>query len=241
VHAFSSYDLMAAAGAAVQEHYGWKVDLEGFDYDIHVDLVDDRCTVGLRLTPVSLHHRSRIVHTPASVNPPLAYAMCLLAEPRDGEVLLDPMCGAGTVLVERATFGPALLLAGDLHPHPVEMARRNFEAFGTRVGLCRWDARRLPLPPDSVDKIVCNLPWGRRVGSRLSNQHLYPGFAREAARVLRVGGLAVVLSLEKQMLTRVVERHGWLRIERQLLISVGGLNPWIFVVRKFRGHEPPRE
>jgi 23S rRNA G2445 N2-methylase RlmL len=238
-HDFSSYEIMARAGAAIVARYGWRVDLEGYDYDLHVDLVDDRCCVGLRLTPVSLHHRSRIAHTPASINPPLAYALCLLSEPQPGEVFLDPMCGAGTILIERAALGPARLLAGDLHPRPVEMAQRNFEAFGAQAGLCRWDARRLPLAGESVDKVVCNLPWGRRVGSHLSNRHLYPGFVREVARVLRVRGLAVLVSLEKRMLTRAVERHGWLRIERRLLISVGGLNPWIFVVRKFRGNEPP--
>jgi tRNA G10 N-methylase Trm11 len=148
------------------------------------------------------------------------------------------MCGTGTVLIERASLGSATLLGGDFYPYPVAMARRNLAEHGLGVALHRWDAKHLPLRAGSVDRICCNLPWGRRAGSHTINKHLYPGFVREVARVLRVGGLAVLLTLEKGMLTRLVERHGWLQIDRSLLVGVGGLDPWIFVVRKFRGHEP---
>jgi tRNA (guanine6-N2)-methyltransferase len=238
-HRYTSHDIMAAAGAGVQERYGWRVDLENHDYDIHVDVTDDRCSIGLRLTTESLHQRTRVAHVPASLNPTLGYALCVLSDPQEGEVFLDPTCGAGTLPIERAAIGPARMLAGDIWPQPVEMAHRNFEAHDLRVGLCRWDARRLPLAPDSVDKVCVNLPWGRRAGSHTVNKHLYPGLTREMARVLKVGGLAVMLSLEKRMMQRVVGRHGWLRVERTLPVSVGGLKPTIYLVRKWRGQEPP--
>lgn len=238
-HACTSHNIMAAAGAGVQDRHGWRVDLENYDYDIHVDVADDRCCIGLRLTLESLHQRTRIAHVSASLNATLAYAMCVLTDPQPGEVFLDPTCGAGTLAIERAACGPAKLLAGDIFPVPVEMARRNFEAHDLRAALCRWDARTLPLPPDSVDKICANLPWGRRAGSHMVNKHLYPGLMREIARVLKVGGLAVVLSLEKRMLQRVVGRHGWLRVERTMPVSVGGLKPTIYLVRKWRGQERP--
>lgn len=237
--AYTSQQTAGAAGAGVQERHGWRVDLENFDYDIHVDVADDRCCIGLRLTTESLHQRTRIAHVSASLNATLAYAMCVLSDPQANEVFLDPTCGAGTLPIERAAVGPATLLAGDIFPQPIEMARCNFEAHGLRVGLCRWDARRLPLPADSVDKICANLPWGRRAGSHTVNKHLYPRLAREIARVLKVGGLAVILSLEKRMLQRVVGRHGWLRVERTLPVSVGGLKPTIYLVRRWRGQEPP--
>jgi tRNA (guanine6-N2)-methyltransferase len=238
-HRYTSHDITAAAGAGVQERYGWRVDLENHDYDIHVDVTDDRCSIGLRLTTESLHQRTRVAHVPASLNPTLGYALCVLSDPQEGEVFLDPTCGAGTLPIERAAIGPARMLAGDIWPQPVEMAHRNFEAHDLRVGLCRWDARRLPLAPDSVDKVCANLPWGRRAGSHTVNKHLYPGLTREMARVLKVGGLAVMLSLEKRMMQRVVGRHGWLRVERTLPVSVGGLKPTIYLVRKWRGQEPP--
>lgn len=237
---YGSMEIMAAAGAAIVERYGWRVDLEGHDYDIHVDVDDDRLTIGLRLSPESLHHRSRVVHLPASLNPTLGYAMCVLSGPQPCELFVDPTCGAGTILIERAAVGPARLCAGDIFAHPVEAAHRNFEVAAVKVGLCRWDARRLPLRDGSVDKVCANLPWGRRAGSHTVNKHLYPRMVREFARVLRIDGLAVVLTLEKQMLIRCVGRHGWLRLERSVPVSVGGLRPAIYCIRKWREHERPQ-
>jgi tRNA (guanine6-N2)-methyltransferase len=238
-HAFGSMDIMAAAGAGIVDRYGWRVDLEGYDYDIHVDVEEDRCTIGLRITPVSLRRRGRIAHVAASLNPTLGYAMCVLSDPQPGEVFVDPTCGAGTVLLERAEIGPARLVAGDLFAHPLEMARRNLLANAVEAHLFRWDARRLPLAPESVDKVCANLPWGRRAGSHLVNKHLYPPLVREIARVLKVGGRAVLLSLEKRMLLACVDRHGWLRIADVLPVSVAGLKPAIYVIEKWRGHKRP--
>jgi len=240
-HLYGSMEIVAAAGAGVVDRYGWRVDLEGYDYDLHVDVEDDRCTIGLRLTPENLGRRGRVVHAAASVNPTLAYAMCVLSDPQPGEVFIDPTCGAGTVLLERAALGPARLIAGDLFPRAVDLARRNLEANDVQARLCRWDARRLPLASESVDKFCANLPWGRRAGSHTVNKHLYPPLVREIARTLRVGGLAILVSLEKRLLTHCVERHGWLRVADMLPVSVGGLEPAIYVVRKGRGQERPPE
>jgi len=238
-HVYGSMDIMRAAGAGVQDRYGWRVDLEGYDYDIHVDVTGDRLTVGLRLTPETLRHRGRIAHVAASLNPTLGYAMCVLTDPQPHEVFVDPTCGAGTVLLERAAFGPVRMIAGDLFTKPIEAAQQNLRENNVQAHLLRWDARKLPLAPDSVDKLCANLPWGRRAGSHLVNKHLYPPLVREIARVLRVGGLAVLLSLEKRMLGDCLERHGWLRIIDCFVVSVGGLKPVMFVVRKWRGQERP--
>jgi 23S rRNA G2445 N2-methylase RlmL len=232
-------EIMAAAGAGVQDRHAWRVDLEGYDYDVHADVEEDRLTVGLRLTPETLRRRGRVAHVAASLNPTLGYAMCVLSDPQPGEVFVDPTCGAGTVLLERAEFGPARLIGGDLFARPVEAARENLQANGVDGRLFRWDARRLPLAAESVDKLCANLPWGRRAGSHTVNVHLYPALVREIGRVLRVGGLAVLLSLEKRMLTERLSRHGWLRVIDSFVVSVGGLKPVVFIVRKWRGHERP--
>jgi len=231
-HDYTSLEVMAAAGAGVWDQTQWRVDLTGHDYDIHADLTEDWCLVGLRLTTESLRRRTRVVHTSASLNPTVAYAMCRLSEPVAGEFCVDPMCGGGTVLIERAVCGPALLAGGDLFAHPVAMTARNLEAAAAPATLFRWDARALPLATESVDKIISNPPWGRRAGSHTANRHIYPGLVRELARVLRVGGVAVVLSLEKALLTGLVERNARLRIVHVLSVAVGGLHPSIYVVKK---------
>jgi len=234
-HAFISQQVAAAAGAGVVERYGWKVDLEGYDLDVRVYVTQDVALVGLRLSPEALHRRARVAHGVASLNPTVAHAMCRLCRPTAGEVFVDPMCGAGTILIERARFDPAragLLVGGDLFEDPLHLARQNLSAQGVRATLVRWDARKLPLARDCVDKIACNLPWGRRIGSHARNRHLYPAFMRHLASVLRPGGVAALLTQEKRLITDLIARHSWLELEEHYPLSVSGLHPTLYLVRK---------
>lgn len=235
-HAYHSPQIAAAAGAGVVQRYGWRVDLTGFDLDVRVYVTDDHAVVGIRLSEDALHKRGRVAHGAASLNPTVAHAMCRLAEPTPGEVCLDPMCGAGTILIERARFADgALLVGGDRYQEPLRRAAENLAALGATASLVQWDARHLPLRTDSVDKIVCNLPWGRRIGSHTVNIHLYPGFMRQVARALRPGGMAVLLTQEKRLITRLIERHPGLELVGCHRLSISGLHPSIYVVRRGPG------
>ncbi|MGC9317494.1 MAG: THUMP domain-containing class I SAM-dependent methyltransferase [Armatimonadota bacterium] len=232
-HEYNSMAVAAAAGAGVQKRYGWEVDLEDYDYDVRVYLTDDVALVGLRLSPEPLHQRGRIEHGAASLNPTVAQAMCRLANPEPGELFADPMCGAGTILLERARLGePALLIGGDLFAQPLAKAAANLQAGGVRGRLVRWDARHLPVRSECVDRVVCNLPWGRRIGSHRVNRHLYPGFVRELARVLRPLGRAVLLTQEKRLITRLVDRNRHLTFSERHTLSWAGMHPTIYVVQR---------
>lgn len=234
-HHYNSLDIAAAAGAGVVRRYGWDVDLEDYDYDVRVYVTDSMAVAGLRLSPEALHQRARVKHGAASLNATVAAAMCRLTRPEAGQVVVDPMCGAGTLLVERARLpGPELLIGGDLFVEPLEMARVNTRAADVDAGLIRWDARALPLARGSVDAILCNMPWGRRIGSHRVNRHLYPGFVRELARVLRPDGLAALLTQEKRLITRLVGRNRRLRIVREDHLSLSGTHPAIYLVRRIQ-------
>lgn len=80
---------------------------------------------------------------------------------------------------------------GTTAPGPVPAERATAVAEADYLA---WDARRLPLRSGSVDVIVVDLPFGSRHGTYRTIQRLYPAFAREAARILRPGGRAVLLT-----------------------------------------------
>jgi len=235
-HEFRSQEVAAAAGAGVVQRYGWRVDLTGYDVEVMVDVRQDTCLVGLRLSGETMSRRSRVEHAYASLKSTVAYCMIRLLGAGAGDVFCDPMCGAGTVLVERAAYGAVgRLLGGDRDEDMLAKARVNLAAAGAAADLFRWDARRLPLRKGTVDRVVCNLPWGRRAGSHLVNVHLYPGFVRSLAAVLKGGGKAALLTLEKHLLTRLINRHPWLELTGIVPISVGGLKPSIYLVTKAGG------
>ena len=216
----------------LKTHCGWKASMKQYDVDVQVQVRDEHAEVSVRLSPESMGRRGRVAHGPASLNATIGYAMCIMAQPQAGEVFVDPMCGAGTVLLERAAFDtPAALVGGDRHAPALEWARANFTAAEIDAGLVHWDAARLPLGDATVDKLVCNMPWGRRIGSHRVNTALYRRFMDEVARVLKPSGRAVLLTLERRLMAGIVARHTELYIARTRAVAVGGLEPAIHIVR----------
>ena len=142
------------------------------------------------------------------------------------------MCGTGTVLLERHGLGPALLLGSDLFENAIAEAGINVEAAGVPARLMRADARRLPLPSASVDKVICNPPWGRRVLGGRSMWRLYRPVFGEIERVLRPGGLAVILTLQRRLMEELIGRIRGLEMLHDRVVSVGGMHPHLYVLRR---------
>jgi 23S rRNA G2445 N2-methylase RlmL len=232
-HEFQSMQVAAALGSAVQRRFGWPVDLEHFDLEIQALVVDDELLVGLALTHASLHHERRLVHGRADLKTPLAHGLARLARIQPGDTVLDPMCGVATIAVEAALNWPqARYLASDLDRDELRRAVQLLRATEAPVQLLRADARRLPLASESIDAVVCDMPFGRRVGSHRANRRLYPAALREMHRVLRPQGRAVLLTLERRLTQRLLsDELGW-QVEAVHPVWHGGLQPRAYVVRR---------
>jgi putative N6-adenine-specific DNA methylase len=87
---------------------------------VHVRFRDDVCTISLDATSTPLHRRGyRLDGSKAPLREDLAHALVLASGFGDGDALLDPLCGAGTIAIEAA--GIALgLPPGRLRPPPLE-------------------------------------------------------------------------------------------------------------------------
>jgi SAM-dependent methyltransferase len=196
---------------------------------------------GLLLAQVGpLYHSRRfpaLRRVPASTNPVIAALVAQLLKVRPGDVVYDPFCGAGTLLVEVAALDlGTVLLGSDVSRPALAEAVANRSALQQSVLLFRADAGRLPVAADSVDRLVSNLPFGKRVGSHSVNVKLYPAFLAELSRVLRVDGRAVLLTDDKNLLRRSVQATQGTRILREVQVATGGneLHPTAFVVERTR-------
>src|SRR5439155_16518616 len=101
--------------------------------------------------------------------PTVAAAMVRLLDVEPRQTLLDPMCGAGTILAEQLALGrheqgaKVRVVGGDLDSAALRQASVNLKSVG-RAHLVRWDATRLPLADAGVDAVVSNPPFGVQLG-----------------------------------------------------------------------------
>ncbi|HDI47095.1 MAG TPA: hypothetical protein ENF82_04745, partial [Candidatus Methanomethylia archaeon] len=108
-HPFTSMDIAAAVGQAVIDSYRsstgvrLKVNLDNPDVEILCQLRDRDFFLGINTTGESLHKRNyRVYDHPAALSSTIATALIKLSGWSERHLLMDPMCGGGTVLIEAA-------------------------------------------------------------------------------------------------------------------------------------------
>ncbi|MEN6644982.1 MAG: THUMP domain-containing protein [Armatimonadia bacterium] len=232
-HEFTSQQAAGFAGAGIIAATGWPVDLVDYEIEVLLEIREDRALVGVRLSETALHKRSRVVHPRVTLNPTLAAAMVRVSEPAPGQIVVDPLCGGGTILIERHAYDRDVTLIGaDLFAEKVAIARQNLEAFGIPALLLQANSRRLPLRDETVDRFISNPPWGNLVGGKQLNRRLYPWMLGHMRRCLKPGGLIVLLTSERRLVRRFVEKYEDIRQLSMRRLSVGGLAPSLYVLRK---------
>jgi len=227
-------DAQRAAEDALGHRFGWTLIAEGAPHlQFALWITDGAARLGLRLTePGFTRRRWKVGHIPASLPPSVAYGLLRAAGPRGGETLLDPFCGAGTILVERGLIAPppGALLGADTSLTAREAAAANAAEAGVAVQLHDWDATALPLEAATVDCIVTNPPYGQRYGRPADLPPLYAGFLAEAARVLRPGGRCVVLTSERLLMERLLATRPELARRKRFPIDLLGLSTYVHVL-----------
>src|SRR5262249_41161792 len=216
-----------ARGLAGKLPASWRHVEENAAVEVWLTIHGATAVCGVRLSDRTMRHRTyKDEHRPAPLRPTLAAAMVRLAEARDDQVFLDPMCGAGTILAERLAMvrqtlaGAPLLWGGDLDLSALRSARANLRPPG-QVILARWDATRLPLSSGCVDRIVTNPPFGKQLSDPESVGPLYRAALREYDRVLRPTGRAVLLVSDTAALREAARGVSW-KQARQLRVRVLG-------------------
>jgi 23S rRNA G2445 N2-methylase RlmL len=227
-------DMQTAAEAGIlRMRPSWRLETVEAPLEVWLHQVGRQLVVSLRLTG-ALHRArgGRAVERAAALRPTIAAAMVLASHPSDDDVFLDPMCGSGTILLERALAGRhGLLLGGDIDMAAVKAAQANFGPRHKPVRLERLDVRKLPLENASVDALVTNLPWGRQIGRPEDLPGLYERVLSEGVRVVRPAGRMVLLTSEWELLKRLIKAQRGLKLERTVSgIEVLGRRADMFVL-----------
>ncbi|HTU89514.1 MAG TPA: methyltransferase [Gemmataceae bacterium] len=226
-----------AQGLAGTVPESWRPVEENAAVEFWLTIHGATAVCGLRLSDRTMRHRTyKLEHRPASLRPTIAAALIRLAEIGLRHFVLDPMCGAGTLLAERLAAsqqirgGCAPVWGGDVDFSAVRAAAVNLRRLGPAL-LAQWDAARLPLASAAVDRIVSNPPFGKQLSSPNAVAALYQAMLREYDRVLRPGGLAVLIVSDAATLRSAARAVAWKAVQ-QLSIRVLGQPAVITVWRK---------
>ncbi|XP_031143599.1 THUMP domain-containing protein 3 [Sander lucioperca] len=245
-HSFSSNEAARDFGGAVQEYFLWKADMTKFDIEVLLNIHNEEVVIGIALTEESLHRRNISHFGPTTLRSTLCYGMLRLCKPQASDVILDPMCGTGAIPLEGAIeFNSSFYVAGDNNDMAVNRTVNNIchiqkrraikgSASGLPIDTVRWDLCNLPIRTGSVDIIITDMPFGKRMGSRKKNWDLYPSCLREMARVCTPGsGKAVLLTQDKKCLAKAISRMGGLwRKLHTVWVNVGGLHAGVYLLKR---------
>ena len=131
---------------------------------------------------------------PGVLMPRIARALVNISKVRSGEIFFDPFCGTAGILVEAGLVG-AKAIGLDVQSKIIYGARMNMDFFDLENLLIQADACRVPLVDSCANAIVTDPPYGRSAAIKAESlNHLYEGSFKEMYRVLKSGGLAVVVS-----------------------------------------------
>ena len=115
------------------------------------------------------HINLRPYFSPISIHPRIARAMINLSNCNENDILLDPFCGTGGILIEGADMN--LNVVGiDLKRKMIEYSRGNLEHYGLKGKVIEADFKKLK--DMKFKSVVCDPPYGiasTTGGEKISN------------------------------------------------------------------------
>jgi tRNA G10 N-methylase Trm11 len=162
-------------------------------------LNDGFCCFMKRLSKHSAYNK---ILNKGELHPEIAFMMNWLAEADKNDLVLDPFCGYGAILVMRALHFPTKqIFAFDRDVKMVniakkKLAKRKSLANMKNILVKKVDIKDLDkeLPPESVDKIVTDPPWGEYVKLEMGVNEYFYFVLSQLEKVLKNGGIIVMLA-----------------------------------------------
>jgi len=239
-HEYTSMDIARVLGDViidiVSRHYQRRplVNLRNPSIIINALAKEDELIIGVLVSSSwSMHRRGyRIYDHPAALKPTLAVAMLYLSGTKDKQVIIDPMCGGGTIPIEAALLHEDAYIVGtDFNEKHIRGARMNSIAAGVydKIIFKRWDARKIDQLGMEFDHIILNPPYGIRYGDPNSVRRLYRKFLESAIKSLRLTGRITMITTEYHYIHRIIKYIG-LDVVHERTVYHGKLYPHIIVL-----------
>jgi tRNA (guanine10-N2)-dimethyltransferase len=184
------------------------VSLDNPDTEYRAVLSEDRCYFGKVLFSINRgaydvrNPGKRDFFHPGVMMPRMARTLINVTCSQAGDLVLDPFCGTGGILIEAEMLGMQAL-GCDFDPTMVHGSLRNV----TEADLVIADATHLPVRNLSMDAVVTDFPYGQSVCIKKTDtmDNLYADALDEIRRVLKTGHRAVIVTHKD--ISDIAEQH----------------------------------
>ena len=133
--------------------------------------------------------------------------------------MLDPFCGTGTMLIERARFLPCNTLYGiDILEEAIQKAKVNTELANIPIHYINrnyFDFRH----EYHFDEIVTNLPGMGKSKDTESLQILYDRFLQKSQKMLENNGIVVAYTTVPEILKKQLHNYPAYIVEKEAIIN----------------------
>jgi len=214
-----------------------KVDLSNPQKTFFGVLTDNKFIFGLKIAEINPKQfldrrpRKRPFFHPTAMQAKLARTMVNLAQPKVGDLILDPFCGTGGMLVEAGLIG-CRVVGFDAKPHMLRGGQKNIKHFGVEPeGLAIADARCPPI--SKVDCIVTDPPYGRSASTLgAKTRYIVEDFLAGIGNSLSKGAKICMASPKKIHISETAQAAGFKHLESHFVYVHRSLTREIVVFEK---------
>jgi tRNA G10 N-methylase Trm11 len=229
----SQRQIQGAFSKRIVAKLGAECNMRDYDIALKISLLKRNAlaSIDLEIQPGNI---PKIETHPTPLLPPIAYSMIRLASPKNAELLVDPMCGCGTIPIMAALEWKNLnVLGSDISSDYIACAKRNAETLGIGKLVNFTVSAIADLGGEVADAniIAVNPPYGIAVKTQNEIGGVYDILLEKASKVLVKGGRIAIVS----PYPRIVEKLGskWMfKMKSILNIREGELPRAIHIMQK---------
>ncbi len=185
--------------------------------------------IGIRITKTPNYEKT--LHK-GELRPELANLMCLTGDLKQSDVVLDPFAGYGSIPIECVkSFKVKQIIASEKDKEVFKLLEKRVKEFGKKIVLGRWDALNLTsLTNSSVDRVITDPPWGLYSQKNVDIEEFYQKMMNEFSRILKPGGLLVLLTAQKEILEKTINRSKTFKLLSKYDVLVSGKKAAIYKI-----------
>ncbi len=190
-----------------------RVNLVHPDIELRAVLTADTAYIGIKKAEINTSHfQQRRGHlrpflSPVTMHPKIARALVNLSGVKKNEVLIDPFCGTGGILIEAGLLG-VRVIGSDVEKKMIDGCQKNLEFYHlSSYELHCFDIGDIPQHVPHVDAVVTDFPYAKATTTKGEKpERLYNRAFEIIAHILGEKRRAVV-GVSSEAMVSVGEQH----------------------------------